>query len=186
MSTQQNNELAIPQRIRTTSRFLKRLTSLGMLLILAVSITLAVVPAWFDAIINQAFPALPMATEMTLLKRIGLLVLFALPVSAMLYGLWHVRLLLAAYERGEIFTMTAADHIRRIGLVMAIYALGSVIIYTLATVLLTYDNPVGERQLAVSLSSNTYLSLLLGGLLIVIGWVMREAARLADENQQFV
>ena len=76
----------------------------------------------------------------------------------------------------------------RLGLVLAMAgnALAAMILHPLGSLILTYDNLVGSRHLSVSMSSNTYTLILTGGLLIVIGWVMREAARISDENRQFV
>ena len=173
-------------RIRAASRFLKNLTTLGAVIIVGFSVSFAAIPVWFDHLIANAFPDLTIATGITPFKRIGLLALMAFPLAVTLYGLWHARLLFASYERGEVFTSTAAGHIRLVGLAMLINAILSVAVHTLGSILLTYDNMAGSRAIAVSFSSDTYSLVLTGGLLIVIGWVMREAARLSEENRQFV
>lgn len=173
-------------RIKTASQFLKGVTTLGAVLILGFSVAIAAVPAWFDPLISDTFRGLTIATGITPVKRVGLLVLMAFPVAVMLYGIWHARQLFMSYEKGEIFTSQAAGHIRLVGLAMVISTVLSVAFHTLGSVLLTYDNMEGSRALVVSLSGNTYWLLLAGGLLIVIGWVMREAARLSEENSQFV
>lgn len=173
-------------RVRAASRFLKNLATLGAVLILGFSVAVVAVPDWFDQLINNAFPELPITTGITTVKRVGLLVLLAFPVGVTLYGFWHARLLFASYEKGEVFTSRAASHIRLVGLAMLTSAVLSVAVHTLGSVLLTYDNAAGSRAVVVSVSGDTYLLLLAGGLLIVIGWVMREAARLSEENRQFV
>ncbi len=173
-------------RIRAASRFLKNLTTLGAVIILGFGVAFAAFPVWFDQLIINAFPELTIATGITPFKRTGLLVLMAFPLAVTLYGLWHARLLFASYEKGEIFTSRAAGHIRLVGLAMLINAILSPLVHTLGSILLTYDNMAGSRAIAVSLSSDSYSLLLTGGLLIVIGWVMHEAARLSEENRQFV
>ncbi len=173
-------------RVRTASRILKALTSLGALGVLGAAMAFVAVPAWFDTLIPQAFPELMPGYVVTSAKRAGLLALMAVPLGTVLFGLWHVRLLFGAYERGEVFTTTAARHLRLAGLALAANALAAVFIHPLGSILLTYDNAPGERQFSIALGSDTYMLLLAGGLLIVIGWIMGEAARLADENRQIV
>lgn len=185
MTTAQNAAEPLA-RIRAASRFLRAVTTLGVIVIVGFYVAVAAVPAWFDPLITGSFQGLTMDTGITPIKRIGLLVLMAFPVAVMLYGIWHARRLFMSYEKGEIFTGRTAGHIRLVGLAMVISTALSVAVHTAGSVLLTYDNPPGSRALVVSLSGDTYSLLLAGGLLIVIGWVMREAARLSEENSQFI
>ena len=53
-------------------------------------------------------------------------------------------------------------------------------------VALTYSNPPGNRQLAISLSLDNYVALIVGGVLLAVAWVMVEATRIADEHASFV
>lgn len=186
MSKSQSHDFPALERVRTASRILKLLTTFGAVVILAAALALAVVPGWLDGLIPQAFPELTPGYTVTPIKRAGLLALMAVPLAAVLFGLWHVRLLFGTYERGEIFTIRAARHIRLAGLALAVNAIAAVIVHPVASVLLTYDNAPGARQLSLALGSDTYMLLLAGGLLIVIGWIMGEAARLADENRQII
>ena len=173
-------------RVRAASRLLKALATLGAIGVLGAGIAFVAMPDWFDSLIPQAFPELAPGYVVTPVKRAGMLALMAVPFAAVLFGLWHVRLLFGAYERGEVFTETAARHIRLVGLAMAANAIAAVIVHSLGSILLTYDSAPGTRQLSIALGSDTYLLLLTGGLLVVIGWIMGEAARLADENRQIV
>jgi hypothetical protein len=57
---------------------------------------------------------------------------------------------------------------------------------TLLALTLSLANPPGQRLLLVSFSLNDYFALIIGGVLVAVATVMREAARLADENASFV
>ena len=186
MSTNQSVGFEALDRIRTASRILKALTTLGAIGVLGAAIAFGAVPAWFDTLIPQAFPELLPGYVMTPGKRAGLLALMAVPLATVLFGLWHVRLLFGAYQRSEVFTSAAARHIRLVGVATAANAIAAMLVHPLGSVLLTYDNAPGTRQVSIALGSDTYMLLLTGGLLTVIGWIMGEAARLADENRQIV
>ena len=54
------------------------------------------------------------------------------------------------------------------------------------SVLLSWANPAGQRSLTVSLSTAMLGFALAAGLLIVIGWAMRDASDVAAENRAFV
>ena len=186
MSSRVEADFPALNRVRKASRVLKLMTTLGAMAVLGAAIAIATVPGWFDPIIHQAFPELGLQGPIAPAKRAGMIALMALPLAIVLFGLWHVRLLFGSYERGEIFTGAAARHIRLVGLAMAVNAVVSVFAHTLGSVLLTYDNGPGTRQVSISLGSDQYMLLLTGGLLIVIGWIMGEAARLSDEHRQIV
>lgn len=186
MSPHRAEDLDTLSRIKSASRVLQCLTSIGLVLVVVASVGLTLNPAWFDAAIGNAFPDLVIATGITPIKRIGMICLAAFPITLVFYGLWHLRLLFVAYRHGRIFSDEAPDHLLKVGLAMAGNALAAMILHPLGSLILTYDNLVGSRHLSVSMSSNTYTLILTGGLLIVIGWVMREAARISDENRQFV
>lgn len=173
-------------RVARLSLWLKWLATLGMIVFVAFSASLIIVPEWFDTMVRLAYPEITIVTGITEFKRISLLILLSMPLGVALYGLWNVRMLFDCYARGEVFKPAPAAYIRRVGLAMLVNVVLSVLFHAIGSVLLTHDNPSGTRQLSVTVSSDTYLLLLLGGLLVVIGWVMQEAARLSDENSQFV
>ncbi len=174
------------RRIRSVSRYLKIVALLGAVGIGGLSLYFAAVPSMFEAQILPDYAHLLIGSGVTPVKRIGLIVLLAGPVSLLVYAMWRISRLFACYERGRIFAPAAARHIRAAGAALAANGGLSVPVHTLAVLLLTHDNAPGKRMLTIEVSSTSYATLLFGGLLIVIGWVMHEAARVADENRQFV
>lgn len=174
------------RRVRRTSGWLKHLATLIVLGLAALGIGLALVPQWLEYAVTASYPTIPVATGLTALKRILLMALISVPLGLMLYTLWQIRMLFGAYEQGAIFATEAADDLRRAGIALVAAAPVQIAVRTLSVLVLTYDNPAGQRMLAIELSSDTYLFVLFGSLLIVIGWVMREAAALSEEHRQFV
>lgn len=173
-------------RVRRLSVWLGRLTSFGIVALCLLAASMVILPDWFDTLIETAYPQLTTETGITAAKRTVLLLLLSLPFLITLYGLWNLRLLFDAYARGQVFAAAPARHIRNVGMSMLANMVMSVIVHSISSVVLTIDNPAGSRQLSISFSSDSYMLLLMGGLLVVIGWVMREASRISDENRRFV
>ncbi|HHL20099.1 MAG TPA: DUF2975 domain-containing protein [Aliiroseovarius sp.] len=112
--------------------------------------------------------------------------LMALPTAATIFVLWQLEALFGLYRRGETLTRAPARRIRRIGLGVVTLALVSVLVRPVAGLVLTMANPPGARQLSVTLSSADIGLILAGGLMVMIGRIMGEAARIAEENRGFV
>lgn len=103
-----------------------------------------------------------------------------------LWVLWQVWSLFGWYGRGDVFHPRALHHLRRFG--QAVTALAPVLVLsdTLTVIGLTWFNPPGHRRFMVQISSEHYLQLMVGLVLLAIAQVMREAQRLARENAEFV
>jgi hypothetical protein len=112
--------------------------------------------------------------------------IIALPVGVMAWGLWHVRALFAEFADGRVFTEDAARHLQMFGASVLAQAPLGPLTATALTVALTLGNPPGERMLAIAFSIHDYFALIVGGVLFAAASVMREAARIADENASFV
>jgi hypothetical protein len=108
------------------------------------------------------------------------------PVGVGLFALLQVWHLFGDYARGAIFTARATARLRRLAWSVIGVALAQLLARTGLGLVLTMNNPPGQRALVVSLSSHDYILLLFGLLLLAIAWVMVEATRLARENEEFV
>jgi Protein of unknown function (DUF2975) len=108
------------------------------------------------------------------------------PLVLYLAGLLAMRRLMGLFENGFVFTERAAREITRIGWYVAMIAPVSIGCMTLGSVLLTWGNGPGARAFNFGISVGDILALSYGGLLIIIGVVMREAAKISDEHRQFV
>lgn len=106
--------------------------------------------------------------------------------AVLLFALWQIWSLFGFYRRGEIFKSGPAVHLKRLGVALMLNAVAQPLATTLAVLALTLGNPPGTRQLVVGLSFEHFTSLFFGLVLLVIGIVMQEAARLAQENAEFV
>jgi hypothetical protein len=94
--------------------------------------------------------------------------------------------LFGCFAEGELLAPRPAQHLRRLGLGVCSLAAVQPLGHTLAILALTWGNPKGQRQLWFGLSSDHYLALLFGLLLLALAQVLHEAVRVADENAGFI
>lgn len=173
-------------RIERLARWLWRLTTtllvLLPLLVVGWLIWGYAHPDW----LGRSFPGLPAGTTLTGPKSMAVVLIGAIGFGPVLYALTQMRDLFARYRRAEIFSPACGQAIRRTGVALMVLALWQTIALPLQIGILTMDNAPGGKLLAVHLSSETLWLVLAGGLLLTIGWVMAEAARVAEENAGFI
>ena len=80
----------------------------------------------------------------------------------------------------------ALESLRSFARWMTAAAIVSPLSNAVLSVLATLGNAPGHRQLSVNISSEDYVMLLFGGVVLAISSVMAEAARLAEDNAGFV
>jgi hypothetical protein len=57
---------------------------------------------------------------------------------------------------------------------------------TLLALVITLDNPEGQQILMVRLVTNDFVIILVGILLIMLGYALKQAAVIAEDNRQIV
>ncbi|QPF72953.1 DUF2975 domain-containing protein [Roseateles sp. DAIF2] len=109
-----------------------------------------------------------------------------LPGGVALWALWQLWSLFGCYAHGELLTPRPAAYLRRLGLALIALAAAMPLGHTLTVLALTWGNPPGQRVFWFGLSSQHYLSLMFGLMLLALATVLAEAARVARENAEFV
>ncbi|NKX44646.1 DUF2975 domain-containing protein [Roseicyclus persicicus] len=172
-------------RVQRLSRFFSRLAlGLGALLVLLD------VLVWLDrdALERGAALLLPEGTAyaLTPVALAGGFVMGHLVLGLLLVALWQAHRLFAAFARGEILVPESGARLFRIGLAFALVLPAQMLGSAVASVLLTLGNPPGERVLSISVDPAHAMLAAAGLLILTVGWVMAEAARIADDNAQIV
>jgi hypothetical protein len=109
-----------------------------------------------------------------------------IPTGVALYGVIRLRRMFTLCSEGKIFTGENVKCVRDFAWSLFGYAVLSPITVGLLSVVLTYDNPPGQRALAISISSNDIQTLFISAIFLVIAWIMVEGRKLADENAQII
>jgi hypothetical protein len=114
-------------------------------------------------------------------------VLWDIPsLTVILVALRHLWQLFGEYLHSRIFSARALISLRGFARWTLAAAFWSPIYRAVLSVIATWNNGPGKRELNIELSSNDYLVLLLGVVLLAIASVMVEAARIAKDNEGFV
>jgi hypothetical protein len=131
-----------------------------------------------------ALQGVPIALDFT--TRLVAFTASMVPMAVLLYLLYQAYALFDAFRLGNVFTADASVRLRRIGMCILALAILRPLTTTVLGLILTWSNAPGQRILALSISIDDYMIAALGGLVLAIGHVMVEAARIADDHRQIV
>jgi hypothetical protein len=104
-------------------------------------------------------------------------------ILIVLLRLWQ---LFGEYLHSRIFSARALTSLRGFARWTLAAAFWSPIYRAVLSVIVTWQNGPGKRELTVDLSSDDYLMVLVGVVILAISSVMAEAARIAEDNEGFV
>jgi len=173
-------------RLARLSRALEIMADIGIALVATLTVACFLVPDWTRNLLLAKLGQVGAALPVTPRTRLAAATVVAVPVAVMLYGLWHVRALFREFGQGRVFTERAARHLQMFAItVLAQAPLGPLTSAGLSFAV-SMAQDTGPRMFAITLSLHDYYALIVGGALFAIASVMREAARLADENAGFV
>lgn len=113
-------------------------------------------------------------------------VVMAIPLGLLLAGVWQARRCFAMFARGQVFTRQATVLLGRFAGWVAWAALASMLAGGVGSVLLTWHNPPGQRQLALGISSDHVFTLFFAGTVWLLAAVIAQGRSLAEENEGFV
>lgn len=180
---------AIPfpsSRLVQFSRLMSFVSMAGIVGLAGVTMLVFLIPEWTrDLLLARIGQTdMPLVIDGTT-RALGALVL-AVPAGVLAYGLWQARALFDGFARGEIISQQSASRLQTFAVtVFAQAILGPLSVIGLSLAF-SMSNPPGQRFVAVTLSAQDYMAVIVGGILWAITYAMREAIRLAEENASFV
>lgn len=179
-------------RIRRVSTFMKWAVTLvlALILVLAVIVTIGIaVPN--DLLIGpeetidvgekeRALGDIPQA------QRIGLAFLVAAAHIMLIFATWHIRTVFRHFQKMEFFSPKTLSNVIAFGIWLIAFGVFDLLSDPLGSIIVTIDLPEGQRALDLALDGDEIFFLVFGALMLLFGWILREAALIADENRQFV
>ncbi|WOF75421.1 DUF2975 domain-containing protein [Parvibaculaceae bacterium PLY_AMNH_Bact1] len=171
------------ERIKRTSRRFQRLT-IALMGLLPLTAGLA----WAFIDLNEldfGYTAEEVG-PLTSFERWSAAALSIVPLSVSLFALYNLQKLFALYAKGKFFDSENVRCFRNMGWALVAVVPLDILFNSALSVLLSLDQPAGERMLAVSLSSDDLGIAIVGAVIIIVSWVMAEAADLSQENAQII
>jgi hypothetical protein len=173
-----------PTRIARLSRVLYW-TAINLAYLLPLLIVFYISRGLFDPeVLLDKFPLIPRGTSVTPFQATVTAAIAVAALFPMIAALLAMSSLFNRYRHGEILSDGCASDILRTGRAMLFVAVATLLVPTLQLLVLSWNAP--ERLLQIGVDDGTLGFLLSAGLLTVIGWAMREAARVKAENEGFV
>lgn len=181
-----------PQRLERISRVSKVIVLLCGLFLFLFPVGLAGLSFFwlkFLAMQNAAQQMGIKADEISLLARTAAYAAIMVQTAPLLWALWALRRLFKGYAAGAVFTTDSARYLKMVAWAllstMVVRPLGGGL-FSLAMSIDTVAQPDGQGYFALMFGSTEVLIGLAGGMVLVIAWVMGEAAAMAEENKSFV
>jgi len=168
-------------RIRSASQ---AFSTLCLALMGLVPLCLAAYWLFLNELPHSMYAPLPVAPSAELgygLRLLGFLVTM-IPCGVLLYALSRLRRLFALYREGIIFDRRNVACYRDLGKALVCWAGAAFVQTPLLSIVITLPNPPGTRLLMLGVGSGELGFLFLGGLVLLISWVMDEGRRLDEEQ----
>ncbi len=101
-------------------------------------------------------------------------------------GLYFLRRAFARFAKGELFSHGNSRDLRLFSIFLFLQALAKPLLFSLSSVLLSWNHPAGHKMLSVSLGSGEIQTIALAMILWVMSDLLVGASKLEVENRQFV
>lgn len=108
-----------------------------------------------------------------------------LPTVIVMYGLNNLATLFKSYENGQIFTVKNVGYLKQLGYTLFAWVIGGWVYQALLSYTLSYQAAKlfkHHDMVQVIIQGTDATAFIVGGILILIAWVMDEACKIADEQ----
>ncbi|WP_026479290.1 DUF2975 domain-containing protein [Ahrensia sp. 13_GOM-1096m] len=126
------------------------------------------------------------AENVSIFARATIILINSVTVIFICRGLAALASLFAALQQREVLTTHSTGQLRLAGFCLLFVAIYGIAARTVSILILTNDNPFGERELVIGFGTNELFALLMAGTLFVLGHVLSIAASIEEENKGFV
>ena len=115
--------------------------------------------------------------------------IFAIAVASMfpgVIGFCVATELFSSFSKGDVFTIDASEKISLIGWALVALPLANTIGNLLVSGILFLFKTTGKVSVSIDFDGGDMMAVVFGLLFVILGRVMREAAKLSEENKQFI
>jgi Protein of unknown function (DUF2975) len=131
-------------------------------------------------------PAAAVAAPLQGWQRLVGALLGAAALAPLLAGLWQARKCFVQFAHGQVFTQQAARHLKHFAAWMLVAAVAGVVMGAAMSALLTWNNPPGQRHLALAIGTDQAFTVFFAGMVWLMAAVIAQGQAMAEENASFV
>lgn len=144
-------------------------------------------PGFFDGLSASFIPrSVKILHQITASEALyGFLIGTVPTIAAMLLFFFLIRLF-KLYEQSEIFSLSSVRNIRNIGIMTLVSQVIEFIYEPVLGIILTIHNPPGHRLASITVDNYNIHYLITAIVIILVSWVMNEAAKLQEEQKLIV
>lgn len=124
--------------------------------------------------------------DLPLVQRLGLAILTGIAFLLLTGALWHIRRIFAQFQKAEFFSPVTLSTVFNFGIWLIAFGVLGAANDPICCFLATLDLPEDQRIIELNIDGAEIFFMVLGTLMLLFGWILREAAVIADENRQFV
>ena len=169
------------------SRWLAPLAQLVAIVFLFVNASLWLTPDLVEGVV-RALPGITPDTPITVSTQLTLLglTLSTLHVGILVYALFVIAGIFRVFARGDWFAPHIGLCLKRFGMALLLFGATAPLLRVLLVGIFTMQNPPGQRLFSIGVSANDVVLVLVGTLIFMLGYMLQEAVRMADENRQII
>jgi hypothetical protein len=108
------------------------------------------------------------------------------PLSFSIAALGCLAKLFSAFEQLRLFERRNADLLKKTGGLLVLGQLAHLVYTGCFSLILTYRNPVGHRNMTLSMGLHELDMLLLGIIVLLVSWIYAEAIKMHEEQEATV
>ena len=109
-----------------------------------------------------------------------------IPTGILIYGLFRLKALFLLYQQAKFYTEANIKHLRAFATALFAKALITPITGALISVVITMNNPPGQRSLSIGFGSNEIAAGFIAAVFMIIASIMIEGRKIAEENAEIV
>lgn len=148
-----------------------------------------VIATWLGGITlpaqNISFARLPVDVDLHSLRffiRFLACMVEMLPTAVVMMGFYYLVQLFKLYSQSNIFGLQNVILIKKIGVTLIAQVFASIITQPLLSLILTMDAPKGGHLISIGFGSDELSNLVIGGIVVLISWIMEEGRKLEEEK----
>lgn len=175
----------VPSEIARLAKWLSRTSVAVMILsLLGYAYVWTNTKLAYRVVSQDAFPDLP--DQLMQWQNILLFIVGAVPTLMFACVLFEARRFFDSYATGQLFPATSGQRLKSIGRFCLWLAIANPLIRLISLLIMTWLNPPGQKILVISFSSTDGFLLVFSGLLFMIGHILAESNRIAEDNKLIV